>query len=45
MVDISGNLILVEISGIFRFLVDVGGNLMFMEFSGILRLIESGRFL
>ena len=43
--DISRNLILVEIGRIFRSLVDVGGNLTFIEFSGILRLVESGRFL
>ena len=43
--DISGNLISVEIGGIFRSLVDVGGNLIFVEFSRILRLVESGRFL
>ena len=43
--DISRNLILVEIGKIFRSLVDVGGNLTFIEFSGILRLVESGRFL
>ena len=43
--DISRNLILVEIGGIFRSLVDVGGNLTFMEFSGILGLVEFGGFL
>ena len=42
---IGRNLILVEISRIFRSLVDVSRNLTFIEFSGILILVESSRFL